>query len=83
MHTTTQFKKLLDLLRRERLRREQEIEHYDWYKWARASLTIPGNYAIFYKLLAQVIYENSLPPVLPEEAYHIMQLIETSRSQQS
>lgn len=38
--------------------------------------TIPGNYATFYKFLATAIYNNSLPPVLPEEACQVIRLIE-------
>lgn len=38
--------------------------------------TIPGNYATFYKSLAEAIYNNSLPPVLAEEAYQVIQLTE-------
>ncbi len=38
--------------------------------------TIPGNYALFYKLLSQAIQKNSPPPVLPEEAYQVIKLIE-------
>jgi scyllo-inositol 2-dehydrogenase (NADP+) len=38
--------------------------------------TIPGNYTTFYKSLAKAIYDNSPPPVLPEEACQALQLIE-------
>jgi len=42
--------------------------------------TLPGNYSSFYKLLAQSIYENSPPPVLPEEAVQVIQHIEACRN---
>lgn len=38
--------------------------------------SIPGNYATFYKSLAKAIYNNSLPLVLAEEAYQVIQVIE-------
>lgn len=38
--------------------------------------SIPGNYATFYKSLAEAIYNNSPPPVLAVEAYQVMQVIE-------
>lgn len=38
--------------------------------------SIPGNYATFYKSLAEAIYNNSPPPVLAMEAYQVIQVIE-------
>lgn len=38
--------------------------------------TIPGNYATFYKSLAKAIDNNSPPPILAEEAYQVMLLLE-------
>ncbi|MBY0291857.1 MAG: oxidoreductase [Alphaproteobacteria bacterium] len=39
-------------------------------------LTIPGNYGAFYTSLAKAIYNKSTPPVLAEESYQVMRLIE-------
>lgn len=41
--------------------------------------TIPGNYATFYKSLATAICNGSPPPVFPEEACKVVQLIEECR----
>ncbi|HUX78401.1 MAG TPA: oxidoreductase [Alphaproteobacteria bacterium] len=41
--------------------------------------TIPGNYGSFYKLLAKAIHANSPPPILAEEAYQVMRMIEKCR----
>lgn len=41
--------------------------------------TIPGNYATFYTLLAEAINGKSPPPVLAEEAYQVMHLLEKCR----
>jgi scyllo-inositol 2-dehydrogenase (NADP+) len=38
--------------------------------------SISGNYATFYKSLAEAIYNDSPPPVLAAEAYQVMQVIE-------
>lgn len=41
--------------------------------------TIRGDYGLFYKGLAEAIQKNSPPPVLAEEALHVIQLIENCR----
>lgn len=41
--------------------------------------TTPGNYGSFYQLLAQSIHASTPPPVLPEDAFQVVQLIETCR----
>ncbi len=41
--------------------------------------TIPGDYATFYKFLTKAIYNELPPPVLAEEAYHVMLLLEKCR----
>lgn len=41
--------------------------------------TIPGNYGLFYKSLADAIYSNSPPPVLAEEACQVIEFIEKCR----
>lgn len=43
--------------------------------------TTSGNYAGFYTSLAQAIHKNTPPPVLPEEAYQVIKIIEEARYQ--
>jgi len=41
--------------------------------------TLPGDYGSFYKSVAKAIYDKSPPPVLAEEAYQVMLLLEKCR----
>lgn len=43
--------------------------------------TLPGNYAAFYTQLADAIRQNKPLPVLPEDALHVIRLIEQCSAQ--